>query len=443
MQTLSITFKNHPLFEDQMIDLNESEIILLIGDNGIGKSLFVEECCLRGGRCATKVTPGNDFPEAQPNTEITLSFSEEDIRLFNEYLLQERINIEVDIPTIITFKNNNKNGNLDFEVNNSTYSLPNHPKVFFNNFFHEISSNNMYEDNSAYENFGSGIILRRSYMSKDPIEKLKEHIEQHPNPEEDKRYIIDSIKTLSGIDLSRFVNAEDNAIGHAKTYSAGEFQIAMNSFYLALALSGTKESKWLLIEEPENFLNPKLQKEYIERILYAGFSKRKTQIQKFITSHSPYVVQSIFNYEKNNSKLKILRFNKKEDGKVCISDVKLESATFNEINYLAFDFPTPEFHNELYGDLQEKAIEEKKNNGYEEKFDKWLVEKLKTKSLYTWKEIKKDGSIKGNSRTIQTYIRNSIHHPENKKNQPYSEQDLKLSIESMINLRRQLEETFA
>ncbi len=439
MQTLSITFKNHPLFEDQMIDLNESEIILLIGDNGIGKSLFVEECCLRGGRCATKVTPGNDFPEAQPNTEITLSFSEEDIKLFNEYLLQERINIEVDIPTIITFKNNNKNGNLDFEVNNSTYSLPNHPKVFFNNFFHEISSNNMYEDNSAYENFGSGFILRRSYMSKDPIEKLKEHIEQHPNPEEDKRYIIDSIKTLSGIDLSRFVNAEDNAIGHAKTYSAGEFQIAMNSFYLALALSETKESKWLLIEEPENFLNPKLQKEYIERILYAGFSKRKTQIQKFITSHSPYVVQSIFNYEKNNSKLKILRFNKKEDGKVCISDVKLESATFNEINYLAFDFPTPELHNELYGDLQEKAIKETENNCHEKGFDEWLVRKLKTKPLCTWKKVKKDQSIKEQNRTIQTYIRNSIHHPENKENKLYSDQDLKSSIESMINLRRQLE----
>lgn len=437
MQTLSITFKNHPLFEDQTIDLNNSEIILLIGDNGIGKTLFVEECCLRGGRLSTAFTPGNDFPKAQPNTKITLSFSKEDIKLFNIYLLKE-INIEVDIPTMITFKNNN--GNLDFEVNNDTYSLPSHPKVFFDSFFHEISSNNMYGDNSAYENFGLGITFRRSYMSKDPIEKLKKHIEQHHNPEKNKKYIIDDIKTLSGIDLSRFVNAEDDAaIGHAKTYSTGEFQIAMNSFYLLLTLFDPKESKWLLVEEPENFLNPKLQKEYIEKIFYTEFPERKTQIQKFITSHSPYVVQSAFNYEKNKGKgLKILRFNKKEGGKVCISDIKIENATFNEINYLAFDFPTPELHNELYGDLQEKAIEEQEGNSYEKKFDGWLAKKLKIKSLCIWKKVKKDQSIEKQSRTIQTYIRNSIHHPENKENKPYSDQALKLSIKSMINLRRQL-----
>ena len=109
------------------------------------------------------------------------------------------------------------------------------------------------------------------------------------------------------------------------------------------------------------------------------------------------------------------------------------SPTWGEINYSAFDVLSVEFHNELYGFLQAKAIDEDQNNYYEDKFDQWLMDKgFAADKNYI--KLKKDGTTDENRRTLPTYIRNLIHHPENNHNKKYTDEELKNSTEKMIKL---------
>jgi len=110
------------------------------------------------------------------------------------------------------------------------------------------------------------------------------------------------------------------------------------------------------------------------------------------------------------------------------------SPSWGEINYHAYNLPTVEFHNELYGYLQAKATDEDEQNYYEENFDSWLKDKLNTKQNKNWIKIKSDGTTKNTKRTLQTYIRNSIHHPENTNNTLYTDEELRESINLLINI---------
>lgn len=113
------------------------------------------------------------------------------------------------------------------------------------------------------------------------------------------------------------------------------------------------------------------------------------------------------------------------------------SPTWGEINYFAFDVLSVEFHNELYGFLQAKAIDKDQDNYFEKNFDQWLVgEGFVADKNYI--RLKKDGTTDDNKRTLPTYIRNLIHHPENDLNKKYTNEELKNSTEKMIELLKQL-----
>lgn len=81
--------------------------------------------------------------------------------------------------------------------------------------------------------------------------------------------------------------------------------------------------------------------------------------------------------------------------------------------------------------MQNTAIGQCHIDATEAAFDTWLAGKglPQTKE---WIRIKRDGSTESNQRTLQTYIRNMIHHPENKLNYLYSEEELRTSIEGML-----------
>ena len=103
-----------------------------------------------------------------------------------------------------------------------------------------------------------------------------------------------------------------------------------------------------------------------------------------------------------------------------------------EVNWFAYNLPTIEFHNELYGFIQSIAIDENENIHMKESLMIGLSVKLEQNRSWI-KEIK--GVAKEpQSRTLQTFIRNSIHHPENKHNKKFTDAELKLSIEQMIKI---------
>ncbi|HEM3655580.1 TPA: hypothetical protein ACGOWE_002111 [Streptococcus suis] len=95
-----------------------------------------------------------------------------------------------------------------------------------------------------------------------------------------------------------------------------------------------------------------------------------------------------------------------------------------------------EFHNELYGFIQAKAIDEDEQNYFENEFDKWLVTKgiLQDKN---YNRLNKNGSIISQPKTLPTLIRNVIHHPENQHNS-YTIQELNQSTELLLDVLKNL-----
>lgn len=97
------------------------------------------------------------------------------------------------------------------------------------------------------------------------------------------------------------------------------------------------------------------------------------------------------------------------------------SPSWGEINFMAYDMATVEYHNELYGWLQEhhKLAGETflGTNGVQKTKD-WTKEQAGKKQV-AYKV------------TLCAYVRNSIHDPENKHNMRFMEAELMESISTL------------
>ncbi|OSI06718.1 putative ATP/GTP-binding protein [Neisseria animaloris] len=181
---------------------------------------------------------------------------------------------------------------------------------------------------------------------------------------------------------------------------------------------------YLFIDEPEICLHPKGQTKLLEALL--EISKTK---QVFLTTHSPYFLATP---NLRNVGLFIFR---KEGISNVVEDASLEpmfpwSPTWGEINFKAYKLATVELHNELYGRLQEKS-----GKFFERDFEQWLNGQNISCSKQWIREREGKAQTPQNV-TLQTFIRNHIHHPENRTMQatPYTVEELKQSIEEMIGL---------
>lgn len=191
---------------------------------------------------------------------------------------------------------------------------------------------------------------------------------------------------------------------------------------------GISKPFYLFIDEPEICLHPEGQQKLFEALL--EISKHR---QVFVTTHSPYFLSSP--YLKNIG----LYIFKKSDHKNNIEAAKLNylfpwSPTWGELNFKAYDLPTIDLHNELYGYLQDKSEKYSENT-----FEEWLLENKISKNKIWTREI--NGAVKSPySVTLMTFIRNHIHHPENltMKSNNYTSEELLLSINQMISLIEKL-----
>lgn len=172
------------------------------------------------------------------------------------------------------------------------------------------------------------------------------------------------------------------------------------------------------IEEPETSQHLEHQK-----LLAKAIKDLSQNSQILVTSHSTKIVKFFLdNNNEDNIQFFII---KKENGATKISSSYKRTLSYisaNEVNYFAFEVYEEEFHTELYGFLQTEHL-----NIFKEK-----INKHGDKNDNNYKKY-----IKNNSPeyiTPSKYIRNQIHHPENKKNKKYDERMLKESIAFMRNL---------
>lgn len=181
------------------------------------------------------------------------------------------------------------------------------------------------------------------------------------------------------------------------------------------------------IDEPETFLHPEAQRRLIQSLnTLAGTS------QIFITTHSPYLLKF---FNKNRNKLFVFYKNglssEIRDGEDLNLFNKI-SPTWGEINYYAFGVLSVEFHDELYGLLQTKSIDESQKNYSEESFNEWLKRKGNLEEQ-EYIRLNKDSTTSVQQRVLPVKIRNIIHHPENSNNS-YNEEDLKKTTQYLIDI---------
>lgn len=106
------------------------------------------------------------------------------------------------------------------------------------------------------------------------------------------------------------------------------------------------------------------------------------------------------------------------------------SPSWGEISYRAYNVLTVDLHNELYGYLQEQN-----NLSNIPAVDQWLNSQGIALNK-TW--IQEKGGIPQQPKqtTLQSFIRNHIHHPENVTMQSnrFTQTELKQSIDQMVHL---------
>ena len=207
--------------------------------------------------------------------------------------------------------------------------------------------------------------------------------------------------------------------------STGEKQIIFRGSML-LKNSNTMNNGCILIDEPELSMHPSWQSKILEyyRDLFRDSSNKQT-VQMIFATHSEYVIRSAM--KEHNDILVIVLQNNGTDivaSKIDVPQI-LPIITAAETNYIAFKIASSDYHILLYGYLHTKICEGKNIK----EFDDYITQQPEYDSNKHEKTyIHKRTTYK----SLPTYIRNAIDHPDNQYN--FSEDELIISIELLQKL---------
>lgn len=198
--------------------------------------------------------------------------------------------------------------------------------------------------------------------------------------------------------------------------SSGEQEIILRLKYIQFYLS--QDTDIIIIDEPENSLHPRWQLKILEILQNSVFQNQKNKKEKqfFIATHSENVLKSVFNKNdtlilrlfKDNNVIKVQR--------ISNLDRVLPMISFPEIQFLVFGIATTDYHNQLYGELQNILNKNVKDT------DNYIS----SSNHFTAQLQKSSNFLSSNYSTLPTYIRNAIHHPDSQHN--FNENELNLSI---------------
>jgi predicted ATPase len=237
---------------------------------------------------------------------------------------------------------------------------------------------------------------------------------------------IDLVDLLHPFTKAFFALRDDKSLTQVAPKDLGSgVEIVLTLLLLKSISAESKGGIVYLIDEPELHLHPSAQEQLAKLLLVEAANK-----QIIVSTHSPYLIRGFMASPVN----KVL-LNRDTAGKVEITYAnKMSSKLFpwspswGEVNFNAYGMATVEFHNELYGWLQEKFT-----LNYEKDVEAHLDTCAIPKNKKWIKE--KSGTVQpAYDITLCSYVRNSIHHPENRNNTPFTEQELADSIEILMSV---------
>ncbi len=206
--------------------------------------------------------------------------------------------------------------------------------------------------------------------------------------------------------------------------STGEKQIVFRGIFL-LKNSGVLENAAVMIDEPELSMHPKWQEKILQ--YYRGLFTNDTGVQTaqlFFATHSDHVLKHALSDQIRTLVIVLERDGETITTKKIDSPSVLPSITSAETNFLAFDLSSNDYHIELYGWLQDK---ESRNSV--KSCDDFIVAHQK----YNFALHDKPSNFgTTNYRSLPTYIRNAIHHPDS--GNTFDRLELRTSIDLLTQL---------
>lgn len=246
-------------------------------------------------------------------------------------------------------------------------------------------------------------------VSSRTLEKLRE---MSPDVASTLDPVIPSAASLKWADVFKNVSITSDENIPINKRGSGSKRLILLNFFRAEVERRQREvnapSVIYAIEEPETSQHSENQKKLI-KALSALAESANTQV--IITTHSATIVKEL---RFNN--IRIVRMDQTQKVVENTLPNQLPYPSLNEVNYLAFSEISEEYHNELYGYIEEQGLLSAYKQG---------------KVLVQYVRVLRDGTTRNEQLTLTEYIRHQIHHPENTHNTHFTDTDLRTSIETM------------
>ena len=242
------------------------------------------------------------------------------------------------------------------------------------------------------------------------LEKLKE---MNPEIASSLKPVIPSPESLKWADIFKNVSISGDGDIPINKRGSGVKRLVLLSFFRAEAERRKAENSVpniiYAIEEPETSQHPEYQNKLIEAFIELS---KSTHTQIILTTHSPSIVKML-----NFENLKLIKGTDSKEV-ISIKENNLPYPSLNEVNFLAFGESDEGYHSELYGFIESEG---------------WLSDFETEKQTRQYTRIKSDGQTCRKGIVLSKYIRNQIHHPENKHNPKFRNDELQESINEMRN----------